>query len=211
MNREKLEINYGYLFEPELLDEIEKVGVLRLVKQGELMMDIGQQITAMPLLFDGAIKILTEDNAGDELLLYFIEVGDTCAMTFSCCMGAGSSEIRAIAETDSEMLMIPIEKMDDWMARYRSWRSFILDSYHQRLSELLETIDTLAFMKMDDRLLKYLRDKAMVTHDDVIHTTHKDIAHDLHTSRVVVSRLLKGMEKEGKIQLQRNQIKVLDL
>ncbi len=211
MIRKRLEDNYGYLFETELLDEIEKAGVLRKVKQGDMMMDIDQQVTHMPLLFDGAIKILTEDEAGDELLLYFIEVGDTCAMTFSCCMGAGTSEIRAIAETDSEMLMIPIEKMDNWMARFRSWRSFILDSYHERLSELLETIDTLAFMKMDDRLMKYLRDKAMVTHDDVIHTTHKDIAHDLHTSRVVVSRLLKGMEREGKILLQRNQVKVLDL
>lgn len=211
MIREKLEANYGYLFEPDLLDEIEEAGSLHQVRQGDLMMDIGQPIKAMPLLFDGAIKILTEDKEGDELLLYFIEIGDTCAMTFSCCMGEGTSEIRAIAETDSELLMIPVEKMDDWMARYRSWRSFILDSYHERLSELLETIDTLAFMKMDDRLMKYLRDKAMVTHDDVINTTHKDIAQDLHTSRVVVSRLLKGMEKEGKIQLQRNQIKVLEL
>ena len=209
--REKLEASYGYLFEDELLDEIQKSGSLRVVKQGDLMMDIGQSITAMPLLFNGAIKIMTEDEVGDELLLYFIEVGDTCAMTFSCCMGAGTSEIRAIAETDSEMLMIPIEKMDSWMARYRSWRSFILDSYHERLSELLETIDTLAFMKLDDRLMKYLRDKAMVTHDDLIHTTHQDIAQDLHTSRVVVSRLLKGMEKDGKITMHRNQIKVLDL
>ncbi|MGI9548221.1 MAG: Crp/Fnr family transcriptional regulator [Flavobacteriaceae bacterium] len=211
MNRRRLDQHYGYLFEPELLDEIERAGVLRTVKQGDQMMDIGQQISAMPLLFEGAIKILTEDDHGDELLLYFIEVGDTCAMTFSCCMGAGTSEIRAVAETDSELLMIPIEKMDDWMVRYRSWRSFILDSYHERLTELLETIDTLAFMNMDDRLLKYLRDKAMVTHDDVIHTTHKDVAQDLHTSRVVVSRLLKVMEREGKIQLQRNQIKVVDL
>ena len=209
--REKLEASYGYLFEDELLDEIQKAGIMKVVKQGDLMMDIGQSITAMPLLFNGAIKIMTEDEAGDELLLYFIEVGDTCAMTFSCCMGAGTSEIRAIAETDSEMLMIPIEKMDNWMARYRSWRSFILDSYHERLSELLETIDTLAFMKLDDRLMKYLRDKAMVTHDDLIHTTHQDIAQDLHTSRVVVSRLLKGMEKDGKISMNRNQIKVLDL
>ena len=211
MIRQKLEENYGYLFEPELLDEIEKAGTLHRVEQGDLMMDIGQNIKAMPLLFDGAIKILTEDKVGDELLLYFIEVGDTCAMTFTCCMGEGTSEIRAIAETDSELLMIPVEKMDDWMARFRSWRSFILDSYHERLSELLETIDTLAFMKMDDRLMKYLRDKAMVTHDEVIRTTHKDIAQDLHTSRVVVSRLLKGMEREGKIELQRHQIKVLDL
>lgn len=209
--RELLERHYGYLFEEELLDEIETSGICKKVKQGELLMDIGQNITAMPLLFSGAIKIMREDERGDELILYFIEKGDTCAMTFSCCMGTGKSEIRAVAEVDTELLMIPIEKMEEWLKRYSSWRQFILDSYHTRLSELLETVDTLAFMKMDERLLKYLRDKAMVTHNDEINATHQQVAHDLHTSRVVVSRLLKSLENEGKIKLYRNQIKVLDL
>ncbi len=209
--RELLERHYGYLFEDELLDEIEEVGVCKKVEQGMVLMDIGQNITAMPLLFSGAIKIMREDESGDELILYFIEKGDTCAMTFSCCMGTGKSEIRAVAEVDTELLMIPIEKMEEWLKKYTSWRQFILDSYHTRLSELLETVDTLAFMKMDERLLKYLRDKAMVTNDDIIYATHQDVAHDLHTSRVVVSRLLKQMEKEGKIALTRNQIKVIDL
>lgn len=209
--RELLERHYGYLFEDELLNEIEAVGVCKKVTQGETLMDIGQSITSMPLLFSGAIKIMREDEVGDELILYFIEKGDTCAMTFSCCMGTGKSEIRAVAEVDTELLMIPIEKMEEWLSRYTSWRRFILDSYHTRLSELLETVDTLAFMKMDERLLKYLRDKAMVTHDDVIHATHQQVAHDLHTSRVVISRLLKSLEKEGKIKLNRNQIHVLEL
>lgn len=209
--RELLERHYGYLFEDELLDEIEKVGVCKKVEQGMVLMDIGQNITAMPLLFSGAIKIMREDESGDELILYFIEKGDTCAMTFSCCLGTGKSEIRAVAEVDTELLMIPIEKMEEWLTKYSSWRHFILDSYHTRLSELLETVDTLAFMKMDERLFKYLRDKAMVTNDDIIYATHQDVARDLHTSRVVVSRLLKQMEKEGKIALTRNQIKVIDL
>ena len=209
--RELLERHYGYLFEEKLLDEIEAVGVCRKVKQGEILMDIGQRITAMPLLFSGAIKIMREDENGDELILYFIEKGDTCAMTFSCCMGTGKSEIRAVAEVETELLMIPIDKMEEWLSRYSSWRQFILDSYHTRLSELMETVDTLAFMKMDERLFKYLRDKAMVTHDDMIYATHQQVAHDLHTSRVVISRLLKQMEKEGKIELHRNQIKILDL
>jgi len=174
-------------------------------------LDIGQDITVMPLIFSGAIKVLREDDEGYELLLYFIEKGDTCAMTFSCCLGNGKSEIRAIAESDTELLMIPIEKMDEWMAKYQSWREFILDSYHTRMSELLETIDTLAFMKMDERIMKYLKDRAMVTNDDVIYSTHQDVAHDLHTSRVVVSRLLKSLEKEGKIELSRNHIKVIEL
>lgn len=206
-----LERHYGYLFEPELLDEIEANGKCKLIKQGERLLDIGQDITVMPLIFSGAIKILREDDQGDELLLYFIEKGDTCAMTFSCCLGSGKSEIRAIAESDTELLMIPIEKMDEWMAKYQSWREFILDSYHTRMSELLETIDTLAFMKMDERIMKYLKDRAMVTNDDIIYSTHQDVARDLHTSRVVVSRLLKSLEREGKIELSRNHIKVLAL
>jgi len=206
-----LERHYGYLFEPELLDEIEANGKCKLIKQGERLLDIGQDITVMPLIFSGAIKILKEDDHGDELLLYFIEKGDTCAMTFSCCLGSGKSEIRAIAESDTELLLIPIEKMDEWMAKYQSWREFILDSYHTRMSELLETIDTLAFMKMDERIMKYLKDRAMVTNDDIIYSTHQDVARDLHTSRVVVSRLLKNLEREGKIELSRNHIKVLAL
>lgn len=206
-----LELHYGYLFEPALLKEIEEAGKYKLIKQGEKLMELGQEIKGMPLLFSGAIKVLREDSEGEELLLYFIERGDTCAMSFSCCMGAGTSDIRAIAESDSELLMLPVQKMDEWMTKYKSWRAFILDSYHTRLSELMETVDTLAFMKMDERLMKYLKDRAMVTNNDLITTTHLEVAHDLHTSRVVVSRLLKSLENEGKIVLGRNNIKVLAL
>jgi len=209
--RELLDLHYGYIFEDDLLEEIADIGKYKRVRQGEILMDIGQQIRAMPLLFSGAIKVLREDDKGDELLLYFLEKGDTCAMTFSCCMGSGTSEIRAIAEMDTEIMMIPVEMMEKWLSKYRSWQRFIMDSYHTRVSELLETVDTLAFMKMDERLLKYLQDKAMVTHDDIIHATHQDVAQDMHTSRVVVSRLLKKMELEGKIELHRNAIKVLSL
>jgi CRP/FNR family transcriptional regulator len=209
--RRQLEEHYGYLFEPQLLDEIEAVGVCKKVLQGQFLIDIGDPIVSMPLIFSGAIKILREDSQGDELLLYFIEKGDTCAMTFSCCMRKGKSEIRAVAESDAELCMIPIEKMEEWMGRYKSWQQFILDSYHSRMQELMETIDTLAFMNMDERLLKHLQDKAMVTHNDFIHTTHQEIASDLHTSRVVISRLLKKMEREGKINLHRNEIQVVEL
>ncbi len=202
---------YGYLFEDELIEEIHTAGKFQRVKQGNFLMYIGDEIKYMPLIFRGAIKIMSEDERGDDLLLYFIEKGDTCAMTLSCCVKQGRSNIRAVAESDVELLMIPVDKMEDWMGKYRSWRAFILDSYHNRMQELLETVDTLAFMNMDERLLKYLRDKAMVNHDDVIHTTHQEIASDLHTSRVVVSRLLKKMEREGKIDLQRSQIKVNSL
>lgn len=208
---DSLHKNYGYLLEDELLKEVKRLGVIRKVPEGFMLMDIGQPIQAMPLLLSGAVKVLREDEKGDELLLYFIEQGDTCAMTITCCMGQTKSKIRAVAETETELIMLPIEKMADWMSKYKSWQNFILNSYHDRMSEMLVTIDNLAFNKMDQRLLKHLKDKAMVNHNDVIQTTHQDIANDLHTSRVVVSRLLKALEIDGKITLQRNAIKVLDL
>ncbi|MGP1990969.1 Crp/Fnr family transcriptional regulator [Zobellia laminariae] len=203
--------NYGYLFEDALLVEMQEVGVVKKFSQGTVIMDIGETISHMPLLLSGAIKILREDESGDELILYFLERGDTCAMTFSCCVGTHKSEIRAVAESDTELIMIPVEKMEAWMAKYTTWRQFILDSYHTRMTELLETVDTIAFLRMDERLLKHLQDKAMVNHDEYVQTTHQDIAYDLNTSRVVISRLLKKLEKEGKIEMQRNRIKVIDL
>lgn len=208
---EELKFNYGYLFEDELLDEINTVGVYREVPEGSKLIEIGDYIKSMPLLISGAIKIMREDDKGDELILYFLERGDTCAMTLACCIGDAKSEIRAVAETDAKLVMIPVKKMNEWMGKYKSWQNFILTSYHDRMTELLEAIDTIAFLKMDQRLFKYLRDKAMVNHDDVINVTHQEIAHDMHTSRVVISRLLKTLELEGKIELHRNHIKILQL
>lgn len=202
---------YGYLFEEELLQEINSIGVYKEIPQGSKLIEIGDYIKSMPLLVKGAIKILREDDKGDELVLYFIEKGDTCAMTLSCCIGRAKSEIRAIAETDVKLIMIPVEKMESWLGKYKTWQQFILQSYHNRMSELLEAVDTIAFLKMDERLFKYLKDKAMVNHNDVINVTHQDIANDLHTSRVVISRLLKKLEINGKIILNRNSIKLLDL
>ncbi len=211
MFKEALEQHYGFLFEPALMEEILRFGSLKKVAAGQQLIEIGELITQMPLLLSGAIKIMREDEKSDELLLYFIEKGDTCAMSFSCCMGGSKSDIRAVAETDAEIIMIPIAQMESWMGKYKTWQQFIFDSYQARMKELLQTIDTLAFLRMDDRLLKHLQDKAKVTGDDHIHATHQEIAYDLHTSRVVISRLLKKLENEGKISMHRNEITVIDL
>ena len=208
---DELKQHYGYLFEDQLLQEINNVGTFRDIPEGTKLIEIGDYIKSMPLLVSGAIKILREDKQGDELVLYFIEQGDTCAMTLSCCLGDAKSEIRAIAETDTRLMMVPVQKMEEWLGKYKSWRQFVLQSYQNRMTELLEAIDTIAFLKMDQRLFKYLKDKAMVNHNDVIHVTHHEIASDLHTSRVVVSRLLKALELDGRIELHRNNIKVIDL
>jgi CRP/FNR family transcriptional regulator len=208
---QELRDNYGHLFEDELLEEISRVGTFKEVPEGYKLMEIGQYIKSMPLLIDGAIKIMRDDDDGDELLLYFLERGDTCAMTLSCCLGDTKSEIRAIAELDTKLIMIPVEKMEEWTAKYKSWRNFVFESYHNRLMEMFETIDSIAFLKMDERLLKYLLDKVKITNSETIRATHQEIAHELHTSRVVVSRLLKTLENQGRIELFRNNIKVISI
>ena len=208
---QELKEAYGFIFEDDLIEEIAQVGSLQYVIAGEKIIEIGDYVKMMPLLMEGAIKVMREDKDGDELLLYFLERGDTCAMTLSCCLGQTKSEIRAVAERDTKLIMIPIEKMEEWTSKYKSWRDFVFESYHARLNEMLETIDTIAFMNMDQRLMKYLQDKAKIIQNEVIAATHQQIAYDLHTSRVVISRLLKKLEIDGRIKLQRNSIEVLEL
>lgn len=208
---QELKASYGRVFEEALIAEIAQVGTFKEVPAGHKLIEIGEYIKGMPLLISGVIKILREDAEGDELLLYYLEQGDTCSMTMSCCMGQTKSEIRAIAETDAKLIMIPIRKMEEWTAKYRSWRNFVFESYNSRLNEMLQTIDSIAFLNMDERLVNYLKEKARVNQDAIIRNTHQEIAYDLHSSRVVISRLLKKLEQMGKIELHRNYIRIKNL
>jgi CRP/FNR family transcriptional regulator len=209
--KEILQQTYGFIFEEALLEEIAASSSYKKFKADDYLIEIGEYIKSMPLLVHGAIKILREDTEGDELLLYFLERGDTCAMTLTCCLGQSKSKIRAVAETDGEMFLIPIEKMEEWITKYKTWRNFVFESYNIRLNEMLEAIDNLAFMNLDERLFKYLTDKAKVLGNTELNTTHQEIANELHTSRVVVSRLLKSLEKQKKITLNRNKIIVIQI
>lgn len=207
---EQLTEAFGYLFEPELINEIDKVGIWQSAPSQSTFIDVGQPVPGMPLLMEGSLKIMREDEKGDELLLYYIESGDTCAMTLTCCMGNSISQIRAIVEEDARLVMIPVEKMEQWIVDFRSWRSFVLNSYNNRLNELLSAIDSLAFKKLDERLWNYLVDKVKVTSSTDLHITHNEIAYELNSSRVVISRLLKQLENQGKIKMNRNSLEVLD-
>ena len=208
---EELKKSYNDLFEDALINEIVQVGTFKEVPAGFKMMEIGAYIKAIPLLVSGVIKILREDTNGDELLLYYLEKGDTCSMTMTCCMGQTKSEIRAVVETDAKLIMVPVQKMEQWTATYTSWRNFVFESYHNRLNEMLHTIDSIAFDNMDQRLLNYLKEKARITQNKIIENTHQEIAYDLHSSRVVISRLLKKLENIGKIKLHRNYIQIITL
>jgi CRP/FNR family transcriptional regulator len=204
-------LNLDLPFEPKLLEEINNIGIKKYFVEGDTIINIGSNIKSMPILISGVLKILREDHNGDELLLYFLKQGESCAMTLNCCTRNAKSEIRAVAETNVEILFLPNRKMEEWSTNYKSWRNFVFDSYHQRFSELLETIDKIAFLNMDERLLVLLKDKTELQHSLEINQTHQEIANELNTSRVVISRLLKKLERLGKIELHRNRIKIIHL
>jgi CRP/FNR family transcriptional regulator len=207
--KRKLEESYGFLFEADLIDEIVSVGSLKKFKHGDVIIDYDNNVKSMPLLINGAIKILRQDNQGNELALYYLERGDTCTMTMTCCLGQKKSEIRAIAETDVELIILPVENMKTWTKTYDSWMSFVFKSYNSRFNEMLESIDNLAFNNMHERLHKYLKDQVLIKKTTELTISHQDIAYDMHTSRVVISRLLKSLEKEQKLVLGRNKISIL--
>ncbi len=207
----KLHERFEFLFEPKLINEICQFGNLRIFKPDEEIIDIGGLITHMPLVISGSVKVMTEDKNGDELLLYYLELGDTCAVTLNCCTKKAKSTIRAISETESELLFIPVEKMEDWMIKYKTWRNYVLDSYNVRLNEMVSAIDNIIFNSMEERIEKYLRDKAWITKSATLNISHQDVANDLHSARVVVSRVMKKLENNNVIRQLRNKIIVVDL
>jgi len=193
-----------------LQNEIATVGHLLHFKAGERIMDYGSYIKLVPLVINGSIKVVREDEERDkELFLYFLNAGDTCSMSFSCCMMDKVSDIRTTAEDDTTLIGIPIKYVDEWMMKYQSWKSFVMLSYDHRLQELIQTIDHIVFHKLDDRLLDYLQKKSTAISSKVIHTTHQDIAYDLNASREGISRILKQFEKMNKIKLGRNKIELM--
>jgi CRP/FNR family transcriptional regulator len=205
---EDVKQRFAGIFEEALLKEIVEHGHHMRVPEGTMLMDVGQNMDAVPLLLEGAIKIMRLDPEGDEILLYFLESGDSCALSMGTYMGATKSSIRAVTERNTSLVMVPVSVGQRWMKSYTSWSEFVMESYQNRLEEMLDAIDALAFMDLPTRLRRYLSDKVKIQGDMTLHTTHQEIANDLHTSRVVVSRLLKSLEREGVLSLHRNAVEM---
>lgn len=195
--------------EKALQEEIATVGKLTEFSAGTVIMDVGQYVKLVPLVIEGAIKVSREDEDGHELFLYYLQGGQTCSMSFTCCMMNKKSEIRTIAEENTKMIGIPIRYVDEWMTKYQSWKNFVMQTYDFRMMELVRTIDSIAFHHMDERLLAYLDKKAKATHSKIINATHQEIAYDLNASREAVSRLLKQLENDGRVKLGRNKIELV--
>jgi CRP/FNR family transcriptional regulator len=205
MNLEKLK----NVLEPKLLLEMQEFGTLQNFKEGDLIMDYGKYIRMMPLILKGTVKVFRLDENGNEILLYYLSSNESCSMAYSCCVEMKKSEVKAIADDDVELVAIPHSKLDEWLCKYPTWKNYIMRSFNDRFIELLKSIESIAFHKLDERIVAYLKEKQRLTGSSVIKASHYLIAEELFTSRVVISRLLKQLENSKKIILYRNEIKLL--
>ncbi len=197
------------IFEPQLIQEIQQFGIFQTFNEGELIMDYGKYVRMMPIVLKGTVKVFRLDEKENEILLYYLSNNESCSMAYSCCLEAKKSEVKAVAEDYVELIAIPHLKLDDWLCAYPSWKNYIMRGFNERFIELLKSIESIAFHKLDERLIFYLKEKQRMTGSSVIKASHNLIADELATSRVVISRLLKQLENDEKIILYRNEIKLL--
>jgi CRP/FNR family transcriptional regulator len=192
-------------FEPGLVKEIDEFAQLKEIKAGELLMRTGQYFRSTMLVVSGLIKIFREDEEGNEYFMYYLEPGQACALSMICATRQQASQLMGKAMTDTQILSIPLDYMDSWMSKYKTWYYFVLESYRSRFEEMLQTIDHIAFRNMDERLLFYLKRQQKMLKSDILTVNNTEIAQELNSSREVISRLMKKLADHGNIRLLKNQ------
>ncbi len=203
-----LNTHYAF-FERGLKEEIASSCTIKTFKAGDVLMQSGQYFRSTMLMVSGRVKLYRENEEGGEFFMYYIESGQACALSLICAARQEASQITARAVEDTKLLLLPISMMDTLMTTYKSWYYFVLETYRQRYEELLVTIDHIAFKSMDERLERYLQTQFEKLGTSHLTMTHQEIANDLHTSREVISRLLKKMEQANKLRLNRSFIEWL--
>lgn len=191
----------------DLNKEIEKVGIKRTFSANQVLMSPGDNIQFIPLVLKGSIRVMIQNNKDHEYFLYHIFPGESCAMSLTCCQAQKKSGVKAVMEEDSELMLIPVRYVDEW-TKYPEWKKFISDVQAQRFSELLETIELMAFSKLDEQLWNYLIKRVQATGNNTLKITHQEIANELHSPREVITRLLHQLQQKQKISISRNSILV---
>jgi CRP/FNR family transcriptional regulator len=194
---------------PQIREKILAYGVAKTFAEGDIILNENAYIKAIPLVKSGSIRVMRTEEEGREILLYYITAGESCIMSFLGGMHQDTSKVKAVAEEETEILFIPVDKVNLLIKEYPEWLDYIFKLYDKRFEELLEVVNAVAFKKMDERLLSFIKKKCALSKTTTLNITHEDIANELGTARVVISRLLKQMEQEGLVQLGRNKIYVM--
>ncbi len=192
-----------------LLKEIEEVSSMVQFDADTEIVTYHQYPKAIPIVVEGLVKVLREDNDGGQLFLYYINHNETCAMTLKCALTSAASSIKAVTVQSSKIVLIPVQYSNEWMVTYPEWNTFIINSLSYRFEEVLLTLDEVMFKKLDDRLFKYLQEKSLHFETKILQISHQEIADDLHSSREVISRILKQLEKREILVLGRGKITLM--
>lgn len=195
-----------FKYSPEIREKLLRYGTLKTYEGGDVIQNENTYIKSLPIVLKGNIRVMRSDEEGREMLLYYIKPGETCIMSFLGGIHHETSKIIAIADEETEILFIPVDKIPSLIKEHTEWLDYIFRLYHQRFEELLQVVNAVAFKKMDSRILHFLQEKKKLTNQKDIIITHQQLADELGTARVVVSRLLKQMETDGLVQLGRNKI-----
>ena len=191
---------------PEIREKLFTYGIIKSFSEGDIILNENAYIKAIPIVTNGSVRVMRTDEDGREILLYYIKTGESCIMSFLGGIHHDTSKVKAIAEEETEILFIPVDKVSLLLKEYPEWLNYIFRLYHKRFEELLEVVNAVAFKKMDVRLLSLIKKKCELTKSNILLVTHEQLANELGTARVVVSRLLKQMEDENLVTLGRNKI-----
>lgn len=194
---------------PEVRLKLLSYGIEKTFSEGEVILNEDTFVRAIPLVITGNVKVMQTDQNGREILLYYIKSGESCIMSFMAGLHQGKSKVKAVADEQTDLLLIPMEKVSLLIKEYPEWLDYLFRLYHKRFEELLEVVNAVAFRKMDERLLSFIKMKCRLMDSDTLNITHEQLANELGTVRVVVSRLLKRMEEEGMVKLGRNKISLV--
>lgn len=180
------------------------------IEAGQFVAMEGDACRALPLVLDGRARVYKMGAQGREITLYRIAPGESCILTASCILGDRRFPAFARADQDVEMMLVPSGVVRRWMDQYPAWRSFVFQLIAQRLTSVIQTVDEVAFQRLDARLAAYLLQQIDAAERDTVHATHEAIASELGSSRAVISRQLKTFEQEGLVVLGRGVIAVQD-
>lgn len=193
----------------DVMEKLVQYGTVKTFAEGETILNEHAYIRAIPIVLNGSIKVIRTDDDGREILLYYIRAGESCIMSLLGGLHHDTSKVKAVSEEETEILFLPVDKASELIRQYPEWLDYIFRLYHKRFEELLEVMNAVAFKKMDERLLNFVKKKSEITGAKTLYVTHEQLANALGTARVVVSRLLKQMEDEGLVKLGRNKITVV--
>lgn len=194
---------------PDLIQKLYKYSISKNLKAGNVLLNENSYIRSIPIVIQGMLKVIRTDEDGKEILLYYIQAGESCVMSFLGGIHNETSKIRAEVEEDAVVLFLPMEKVTEFIKEYPQWLDYIFRLYHKRFEELLDIINDVSFKKLDERLLSLLLKKQTIEGSNTLNVTHEQLANELGTARAVVSRLLKQLEIMGKLQLGRNKITLM--